>query len=153
LDKAVITIGRLPTCDVALDDSNIGRLQAVIEQSADGSSYAISDLRSSGRTTLNGSKVSRAELGIGDELAIGDFVLRFEPGEASVPTAAADDVLMVDAGQPSWTATDQEMASEPATGEVFVGEFSRDPRVSLSSALAEDEEPILLTRRKSRARA
>lgn len=72
-----LTIGRLPECDVAVSDRNVSRRHAQI-RSVDGR-YAVADLGSTNGTRVNGAIISGPrELRPGDEITLGNTVLRFE---------------------------------------------------------------------------
>ncbi len=69
------TIGRLPECDVRLDDPSVSRRHARLEPS--GSRWHIEDLDSTNGTRVNGEAVHRAELPHGDQLELGSVALSF----------------------------------------------------------------------------
>jgi hypothetical protein len=72
-----LTVGRLSECDVAVADRNVSRRHAQI-RSVDGS-YAVADLGSTNGTKVNGATISGPhELRSGDEITVGNTVLRFE---------------------------------------------------------------------------
>jgi hypothetical protein len=72
-----LTIGRLPDCDVAVSDRNVSRRHAQI-RAVDGR-FAIADLGSTNGTRVNGATISAPhELQSGDEITMGNTVLRFE---------------------------------------------------------------------------
>ncbi|MHB1930405.1 MAG: FhaA domain-containing protein [Acidimicrobiales bacterium] len=77
LDGGAATIGRLPECTIVLADGNVSRRHAKIRQ-ADGG-WVIVDLGSTNGTRLNGFPVTAPrELNPGDEITVGNSVLRFE---------------------------------------------------------------------------
>ena len=98
LSSKSLRLGRLNTCEIALDGDDVARLHAVIDRSIDGRSYELTDL-SAGSTRLNGAPVSRAKLRDGDSIRIGHYRI--------VVRAL-------------WDATEEELAAEPITGEVAV---------------------------------
>ncbi|MEL6890836.1 MAG: DUF3662 and FHA domain-containing protein [Actinomycetota bacterium] len=67
LGEHVTTIGRLPTCTVAVDDTNVSREHAKIEPGAN--AYLVSDLGSTNGTLVNGTRI-----GVGHRLSDGDIV-------------------------------------------------------------------------------
>lgn len=71
-----ILIGRLPTCDVPVEDPRVSRRHAEIRPEPEG--YAIVDLGSLNGTTVNGVPVKEHLLADGDVIGIGTLVLRFE---------------------------------------------------------------------------
>jgi hypothetical protein len=74
-----VTVGRLASCGIHLDDSNVSREHAAFVREGDG--WAIVDLGSTNGTTRNGSPVTRAVLSDGDVVEIGVSRLTYhEPG-------------------------------------------------------------------------
>lgn len=73
--KDVVTIGRLPDCDVVVKDKGASRRHAQIKRKGDG--YTLTDLGSTNGTRLNGQTVQSAELSGGDRITIGTTVLEF----------------------------------------------------------------------------
>jgi len=69
LDAPITTIGRGDACDIRLDEARVSRDHASIERSADG--YLVVDSDSANGTFVNGDRVSRAALSVGDRLHIG----------------------------------------------------------------------------------
>lgn len=75
-DKPV-TIGRLPECAVAVNDSNISRRHAEVRAGA--TAYVVVDLGSTNGTMINGVKISGEQrLRDGDIISVGATHLRFE---------------------------------------------------------------------------
>jgi hypothetical protein len=70
-----LRIGRLPTCEVVLNDPNTSREHAELVPAGD--SYLVHDLGSTNGTRVNGVPVRRQELVDGDEITIGATTLRF----------------------------------------------------------------------------
>jgi len=75
VDKELITIGRLPDCDVVLDDKGASRRHAQI-RSQDGTA-TLTDLGSTNGTQLNGERVGSRALTDGDRITIGTTVIEF----------------------------------------------------------------------------
>lgn len=71
-----IRIGRDKESDWLIDDSNVSRLHAEIVQNISGS-FEIVDLKSSNGTFLNGNRIKREILKIGDVISIANFSRRF----------------------------------------------------------------------------
>ncbi len=71
-----LSIGRNHKNDVVLLDRSISRKHAQVQLEGSGK-YSIMDLSSGGGLALNGEKIKKAELKDGDDIAIGDFHLRF----------------------------------------------------------------------------
>ncbi|MBI3647785.1 MAG: DUF3662 domain-containing protein [Actinobacteria bacterium] len=74
----VVTIGRLPECDVVLKDAGASRRHAQIRD--EGAAHRITDLGSTNGTQLNGQPVQSRELADGDRITIGTTVLEFRAG-------------------------------------------------------------------------
>jgi hypothetical protein len=74
LDTPVLTIGRDPTCDLVLDDPKCSRRHAILREGPDGLSIRDSD--SVNGLVVNGQRVKRTPLTVGDEIRIGSVVLR-----------------------------------------------------------------------------
>ena len=75
LDGGRLVIGRHPDCDLALDDPMASREHA--EVVVDAGALTLVDLRSTNGTRVNGAFVERHSLGHGDEICVGETVLRF----------------------------------------------------------------------------
>jgi Protein of unknown function (DUF3662)/FHA domain len=71
-----LTIGRLPECDVTIDDSNVSRRHAEIRR--DGELFTLFDLASTNGTRVNGIPIHEHRLNSGDVVTIGTTSLRFE---------------------------------------------------------------------------
>ena len=71
-----VTIGRSHDCGVVLDDPNVSRRHAELRPEGEG--WAVADLGSTNGITVNGSRVERAVLQPGDEIALGRSRLTFE---------------------------------------------------------------------------
>lgn len=75
LEADVVTVGRLPECDVVLPDPGASRRHAEIRR--DGERFEIVDLGSTNGTMVNGRYVRVAELRDGDRVTIGGTTLEF----------------------------------------------------------------------------
>lgn len=73
--ETTTTLGRLPSCDVTLDDPSVSRRHARIAQQ-DGR-WTIEDLGSTNGLRINGQPVGRAQLRDGDRLELGGVALTF----------------------------------------------------------------------------
>jgi hypothetical protein len=71
-----VTIGRLPDCEVALDDRNVSRRHAEVRR--DGTTFLVVDLDSTNGTRVNGAGVKERRLTDGDTITVGTTTLRFE---------------------------------------------------------------------------
>jgi hypothetical protein len=77
LSDALISVGRLPECTIAINDSNISRNHAEIRAGA--SSYVVVDLNSTNGTMVNGAKIiGEQSLSEGDIISFGSTHVRFE---------------------------------------------------------------------------
>ena len=72
------TIGRLPECEVTLDDPSVSRRHARIQQK--GAGWMVEDLGSTNGVKVNGAKVTQSDLADGDRLALGSVQLLFSMG-------------------------------------------------------------------------
>ncbi|HXF70998.1 MAG TPA: DUF3662 and FHA domain-containing protein [Actinomycetota bacterium] len=75
LEADVVTVGRLPACDVVLPDPGVSRRHAEIRRTGD--RFEIVDLGSTNGTMVNGRYVRAAELRDGDRVTIGGTILEF----------------------------------------------------------------------------
>jgi hypothetical protein len=75
LSKEIVTIGRLPDCDVVLDDRGASRRHAQV-RTRDGVS-TLTDLGSTNGTRLNGATVQSRALEDGDRITIGTTVIEY----------------------------------------------------------------------------
>lgn len=73
-DRAKVTIGSNPLCDVALTDAGVDPEQCVLVVRAD--KVELFDIGESGGVLLNGRPVGHAEVKAGDEIWVGKTVLR-----------------------------------------------------------------------------
>ncbi len=69
-------IGRLPECDVRVEDTQVSRRHAEVRPDADG--YVLVDLGSLNGTLVNGVPVTEHPLVDGDEIKLGAAIIRFE---------------------------------------------------------------------------
>lgn len=73
--RSTATIGRLPSCEVTLDDPSVSRRHARISRT-DGQ-WTVEDLGSTNGLQVNGKPVGRAQLRDGDRLDFGSVTLTF----------------------------------------------------------------------------
>lgn len=78
LAKPSVTIGRLPECDVVVDDAGASRQHARIERTESG--FVLTDLGSTNGTMLNGEPIREHVLEHGDRITIGETDLEFRSG-------------------------------------------------------------------------
>ena len=76
LGDAIFCMGRLPECDLKIDDALASRRHCEIRPEPDG--YRLVDLGSLNGTTVNGAKVKEHLLTDGDLIAVAAVAIRFE---------------------------------------------------------------------------
>lgn len=76
--KASLTIGRLPECDLVLDDAGASRQHARISRTESG--FVVTDLGSTNGTLVNGRSIQEHVLEDGDTITIGETDLQFRSG-------------------------------------------------------------------------
>src|SRR5512138_1396286 len=87
-NREIIKIGRLASAHLCLDDDKISRIHSVIEVAPDGN-LSIIDMGSAEGTFVNGKKVSRGALRLGDQITLGGLRIVVESPEAAAPNAVA----------------------------------------------------------------
>src|SRR5262249_17501801 len=88
-DRDIIKIGRLASAHLCLDDEKVSRVHSVIEVGA-GGAISIVDMGSAEGTYLNGKRVNKGVVASGDEIRIGDTVIRIEPRAADAAPNLAE---------------------------------------------------------------
>ena len=78
LAKPSVTIGRLPECDVVVDDAGVSRQHARIRRTESG--FVLTDLGSTNGTMVNGEPIQEHVLEHGDRITIGETELEFRSG-------------------------------------------------------------------------
>jgi Protein of unknown function (DUF3662)/Inner membrane component of T3SS, cytoplasmic domain len=76
--SAVTVIGRLPECEVTLDDPSVSRKHARITRQGD--RWMVEDLGSTNGMRINGTQIGQSELRDGDRLELGTVKLMFSTG-------------------------------------------------------------------------
>jgi Protein of unknown function (DUF3662)/FHA domain len=76
MDEGPLTIGRLPECEIVVEDANVSRRHAEVRR--DGPDVVVADLGSTNGTRVNGAQVRTRRLSDGDEITVGRTSLRFE---------------------------------------------------------------------------
>jgi len=71
-----VSFGRMPECEITLNDTNVSRRHAEIR--ATGDTFTLVDLGSTNGTKVNGIRVAQRELQDGDELTFGTITLVFQ---------------------------------------------------------------------------
>jgi hypothetical protein len=78
LDRPTMTIGRLPECEIVVDDAGASRQHAEVRRTDEG--FVVTDLGSTNGTLVNGTPIREHLLGDGDRITIGETVLEFRSG-------------------------------------------------------------------------
>ena len=86
LDRAVLHLGRSPSVDIVLDHSTVSRRHAVLS-AEDGHTLLLDD-RSRNGVLVNGERVGRAVLRSGDEIHLGEVLMRYVEVPEDAPPAA-----------------------------------------------------------------
>ncbi|WP_242340877.1 MULTISPECIES: adventurous gliding motility protein GltG [Anaeromyxobacter] len=80
-NREIIKIGRLASAHLCLEDDKISRIHSVIEVAPDGA-ISIIDMGSAEGTFVNGKKVSRGALRVGDQITLGGLRIVLESPDA-----------------------------------------------------------------------
>lgn len=86
-DRDIIKIGRLSSAHLCLDDDKVSRIHSVIEIAPDGK-LSIIDMGSVEGTFVNGKRVNKGSLTFGDEIRVGNTLIKVEDGAAARAAAA-----------------------------------------------------------------
>ena len=86
-DRDIIKIGRLASAHLCLDDDKVSRIHSVIEVAPDGK-LSIIDMGSVEGTFVNGKRVNKGSLTFGDEIRVGNTLIKVEDGAAARAAAA-----------------------------------------------------------------
>src|SRR5262245_24933790 len=98
LEGALATLGRSPVCDVVLaDDPMVSAVHATLELAPAG--YILTDQQSANGTLINGARVFRALVRVGDELTLGATGLVVEGSDGFAATLLVE---TPDDGLPRW---------------------------------------------------
>jgi predicted component of type VI protein secretion system len=91
-NREIIKIGRLSSAHLCLEDERVSRIHAVIEVGADGK-ISIIDMGSAEGTYVNGKRINKGPLKLGDEITLGGLRIQLEgpAAEAPAPAPAAID--------------------------------------------------------------
>lgn len=76
LGEETMTLGRMSDCDIVVADPRVSRQHAEIRPSGHG--FVVTDLGSMNGTVVNGAPIREHPLADGDEVRLGNTVLRFE---------------------------------------------------------------------------
>jgi predicted component of type VI protein secretion system len=86
LDRAMMVVGRHPTCDARLDSIRVSRRHCCMTQ--DSGEVVVRDLGSTNGIRINGQRVEMGRLRPGDELSIAHIRYRLESGPGNEMTMA-----------------------------------------------------------------
>ncbi|HZJ55473.1 MAG TPA: adventurous gliding motility protein GltG [Myxococcaceae bacterium] len=86
-DRDIIKIGRLSSAHLCLDDDKVSRIHSVIEVAPDGR-LSIIDMGSVEGTWVNGKRVNKGILSFGDEIRVGNTLIKVEDGATARAAAA-----------------------------------------------------------------
>lgn len=101
-ERDIVKIGRLASAHLKLEDPKVSRIHAVIEVSGGGDEVIIIDMGSAEGTYVNGEKITKSKLKIGDEIRLGDTYLDLVPTEvqaAAATAGAAPEASVVSGGE------------------------------------------------------
>jgi len=107
-DREIIKIGRLASAHLQLDDEKVSRIHSVIEVSSSGE-LSIIDMGSAEGTFVNGKRVNKGPINGGDEIKVGETVIRvgLSPTAPNHAAAAASDDLSAGPATPAATSLAQ----------------------------------------------
>jgi len=112
--REIIKIGRLASAHLCLDDEKISRIHSVIEVAPDGA-ISIIDMGSAEGTFVNGKKVSRGALKLGDQITLGGLRIVVEGLEA-VAGAGSNEAQNVAVSIPAQAAAPAPAAPKKTNG-------------------------------------
>jgi putative nucleotidyltransferase with HDIG domain len=127
----VLTLGRLKSCDVHLDDESVSRRHCTIE--ARETACVVTDLGSANGTFVNDQLVKKADVSAGDRLRVGATML--ECIAATVPVRGT---------QSSLSTTTLNMTADKASGKVVRRTVDPNRLEFLSSALHQPDDDAIL---------
>ena len=89
LDRAMVVVGRHPSCDTRLDSLRVSRQHCCMSQEK--GEVTVRDLGSTNGIRINGQRVERGRLRHGDELSIAHIRFRLENGQGHEQTIVESD--------------------------------------------------------------
>lgn len=92
LDRAMVVVGRHPSCDTRLDSLRVSRQHCCMSQEK--GEVTVRDLGSTNGIRINGQRVERGRLRHGDELSIAHIRFRLENGHGHDQTIVESDGLV-----------------------------------------------------------
>jgi hypothetical protein len=133
-DRDIIKIGRLASAHLCLDDDKVSRIHSVIEVAPDGK-LSIIDMGSVEGTFVNGKRVNKGSLTFGDEIRVGNTLIRVEDG-ASARAAAALAATAAQAPSPSVTTAHSHSNGNGISAAAALAEAARVVPVAAPPAIA-----------------
>ncbi|MBX7113758.1 MAG: adventurous gliding motility protein GltG [Myxococcaceae bacterium] len=115
-DRDIIKIGRLSSAHLCLDDEKVSRIHSVIEVSPDGN-LSIIDMGSVEGTFVNGKRVNKGTLALGDEIKVGNTTIKVEGTQPVASVAPA----IAPVGGPEAVTAQHSMPSDYASQPTAVG--------------------------------
>jgi pSer/pThr/pTyr-binding forkhead associated (FHA) protein len=97
LDEPVVSIGRLESNDICLEDPFVSRHHCLIRNEGDG--YMIEDLTSANGTFINGERVNSVPLGEGSLIEIGGSRFEFRLRNSEETMALSQNVVIAETGR------------------------------------------------------
>jgi pSer/pThr/pTyr-binding forkhead associated (FHA) protein len=88
VDHRLVLVGRHPQCDARLTSNWVSLRHCILTE--DGGEVVVRDLGSTNGTWINGWRVEKGRLKLGDELSIAHIRYRLEGAPAFAATAAID---------------------------------------------------------------
>jgi hypothetical protein len=87
LDREMLIVGRHPQCDARLDSIRVSRRHCCVDLQDNGE-VAVRDLGSTNGIRINGQRVEKGRLRLGDELSIAHIRYRLDDGQGQEMTMA-----------------------------------------------------------------
>jgi pSer/pThr/pTyr-binding forkhead associated (FHA) protein len=97
LDEPVVSIGRLESNDIRLEDPFVSRHHCLIRN--EGDEYMIEDLSSANGTFINGQRVNRVSLGEGSLIEIGGSRFEFRLRHPEETMALSQNLVIAETGR------------------------------------------------------
>ena len=134
-DRDIIKIGRLSSAHLCLDDEKVSRIHSVIEVAPDGR-LSIIDMGSVEGTYVNGKRVNKGAIAVGDEIKVGNTTIKVESTtdaaapnlQPAVRTEPVTEVTQVGAPPQQATAPRAEPAPVLAPAAVVAAPVVHPPR-------------------------
>jgi len=115
-DRMEVSIGRESSNDIELKDLSVSRRHCLLR--FNGSSFVLSSLESTNGTRVNGVPIQERVLGDGDDIMVGDTVLRFVMSEGEISPLTLDSSALSLEGTTRLPLEQTAAKEPPATREV-----------------------------------